>query len=239
VSAPARWEGCHAKSPMYVAVSLPSLDRLSLRGAGTITGINSRNVTVALPGSGNIDAGGTTTKLHVTISSEGTAQLRSSSRATRKPRSMATAPSRSPRPAVSPGGSQAPARSYMAATPAPHPDRHDQGWIVVGAYGEPRRQEQPRDRQARLTCRGSGRRPSNHSVRCESVGRAHRNPSIRTSGRQTRGDHGRTACPRRSELGSHPGSAPRQPWATGRRPNVRRRTPHALLHGLLTPSFAT
>ena len=67
-----------AKSPMFVAVSVPSLDRLRLQGAGNIsvTGINSRRLTVALPGSGNIDAGGTTTKLRVTISGEGTALLR-------------------------------------------------------------------------------------------------------------------------------------------------------------------
>ena len=67
-----------AKTPMFVAVSLPSLDRLRLQGAGNIsvTGINSRNLTVALPGSGNIDATGTTTKLDVTISGEGTALLR-------------------------------------------------------------------------------------------------------------------------------------------------------------------
>ena len=68
----------NAKSPMFVAVSLPSLDGLRLQGAGNIsvTGINSRNLTVALPGSGNIDATGTTTKLDVTISGEGTALLR-------------------------------------------------------------------------------------------------------------------------------------------------------------------
>ena len=67
-----------AKSPMFVAVSVPSLDRLRLQGAGNIsvTGINSRNLTVALPGSGNIDASGTAAKLDVTISGEGTALLR-------------------------------------------------------------------------------------------------------------------------------------------------------------------
>jgi putative autotransporter adhesin-like protein len=67
-----------AKSPMFVAVSLPSLDGLRLQGAGNIsvTGINSRNLTVALPGSGNIDATGTTTKLHVTLAGQGTALLR-------------------------------------------------------------------------------------------------------------------------------------------------------------------
>ena len=67
-----------AKSPMFVAVSLPSLDGLRLQGAGNIsvTGINSRSLTVALPGSGNVEAAGTTTKLDVTISGEGTALLR-------------------------------------------------------------------------------------------------------------------------------------------------------------------
>jgi Putative auto-transporter adhesin, head GIN domain len=67
-----------AKSPMFVAVSLPSLDGVTLQGDGniTLTGINSRNLTVALPGSGNVQATGTTTKLHVTISGEGTALLR-------------------------------------------------------------------------------------------------------------------------------------------------------------------
>jgi hypothetical protein len=67
-----------AKSPMFVAVSLPSLDGLRLQGDGniTVTGINSQSLTVALPGSGNIDATGTTTKLDVTISGEGTALLR-------------------------------------------------------------------------------------------------------------------------------------------------------------------
>jgi hypothetical protein len=41
-----------------------------------VTGIDSRNLTVSLPGSGNIDATGATTKLAVTISGEGTALLR-------------------------------------------------------------------------------------------------------------------------------------------------------------------
>ena len=67
-----------AKSPMFVTVSVPSLDAVRLQGAGNIavTGIHSRALTVALPGSGNIDVTGTTTKLHVTISGEGTAMLR-------------------------------------------------------------------------------------------------------------------------------------------------------------------
>jgi len=66
------------KTPMFVAVSLPSLDRLRLQADGNIavTGINSRKLTVALAGSGNIDATGTTTRLDVTITGEGTAVLR-------------------------------------------------------------------------------------------------------------------------------------------------------------------
>jgi hypothetical protein len=49
-------------------VSVPSLDRLRLQGAGNIpvTGIDSRRLTVALPGSGNIHATGTTARLDVT-----------------------------------------------------------------------------------------------------------------------------------------------------------------------------
>jgi Putative auto-transporter adhesin, head GIN domain len=67
-----------AKTPMFVQVRLPSLDRLRLQGAGniTVTGIKSRNLTVALPGSGNIDATGTATRLKVTLSGEGNALLR-------------------------------------------------------------------------------------------------------------------------------------------------------------------
>jgi hypothetical protein len=67
-----------AKSPMFVAVSLPSLDGLRLRGYGnvSVTGINGPSLTVALPGSGNVEAIGTTTNLDVTISGEGTALLR-------------------------------------------------------------------------------------------------------------------------------------------------------------------
>ena len=66
-----------AKSPMFVTVSVPSLDAVRLQGAGNIavTGIHSRALTVALPGSGNIDVTGTTTKLHVTLSGTGTAML--------------------------------------------------------------------------------------------------------------------------------------------------------------------
>ena len=66
-----------ARTPMFVAVSVPSLDTLRLKGAGNISvsGINSQNLTIALPGSGNIDAGGATTKLDVSIGGQGTARL--------------------------------------------------------------------------------------------------------------------------------------------------------------------
>ena len=66
-----------AKTPMFVTVSVPSLDALTLQGAGniTVTGVNSQSLRVALPGSGNIDAAGTTARLDVTISGEGTARL--------------------------------------------------------------------------------------------------------------------------------------------------------------------
>jgi putative autotransporter adhesin-like protein len=67
-----------AKSPMFVTVSVPTIDRVGLQGDGNIsvTGIESRSLTVALPGSGNIHATGTAAKLDVTISGEGTALLR-------------------------------------------------------------------------------------------------------------------------------------------------------------------
>jgi putative autotransporter adhesin-like protein len=68
----------NARAPMVVTVSVPSLDALTLHGAGNITatGINSRNLTVLLPGSGNIHVTGTATRLDVTMSGEGTALLR-------------------------------------------------------------------------------------------------------------------------------------------------------------------
>jgi hypothetical protein len=68
----------NAKSPMFVVVNVPSLDGLTLQGAGNIaaTGIDEPRLTVALPGSGNIDATGAATRLDVTISGQGTAALR-------------------------------------------------------------------------------------------------------------------------------------------------------------------
>ena len=67
----------NAKTPMSVALSLPSLDALTLNGDGniTVTGINGRSLTVALPGSGTIRAAGTTARLEVTVGGEGTALL--------------------------------------------------------------------------------------------------------------------------------------------------------------------
>jgi hypothetical protein len=63
---------------MFVAVSVPALDSLRLQGAGnlSVTGIDSRSLAVAVPGSGNIEAAGTATKLEVTIGGAGTALLR-------------------------------------------------------------------------------------------------------------------------------------------------------------------
>jgi hypothetical protein len=68
----------NAKSPMFVAVSVPALDSLRLQGAGNIsvTGIDSQSLGVALPGSGNVEATGTATQLDVRISGAGTALLR-------------------------------------------------------------------------------------------------------------------------------------------------------------------
>jgi hypothetical protein len=66
-----------ARTPMYVAVTVRSLERIVLRGAGNISvsGINSERLTVALPGAGNIDAAGSATKLTVNISGAGNVLL--------------------------------------------------------------------------------------------------------------------------------------------------------------------
>jgi Putative auto-transporter adhesin, head GIN domain len=65
------------KSPMYVTVSVPSLDRLELAGHGSIsaTGIDTPRLTVELPGNGTIEATGTTARLDVTLGGAGTALL--------------------------------------------------------------------------------------------------------------------------------------------------------------------
>lgn len=67
----------NARSPTFVAVSVPSLDALTVQGSGNIsvTGINSPSLTVRLPGSGTIHAAGTTAQLDVAIGGSGTALL--------------------------------------------------------------------------------------------------------------------------------------------------------------------
>jgi hypothetical protein len=62
---------------MYVAVTLPSIEALTLRGDGTITvsNLDSRRLTVRLPGTGMIRATGRARQLDVTISGSGTALL--------------------------------------------------------------------------------------------------------------------------------------------------------------------
>jgi Putative auto-transporter adhesin, head GIN domain len=65
------------KSPMSVEVSVPSLAAVTLSGSGEISvnGINAPRLTVRLPGSGTLQAGGNVTKLDVTLGGSGLAQL--------------------------------------------------------------------------------------------------------------------------------------------------------------------
>jgi Putative auto-transporter adhesin, head GIN domain len=65
------------RSPMFVTVTVPSIDRLTLPGEGNIwvTGINGRRFTVVLPGSGTVSAAGATGRLAVTISGSGSTLL--------------------------------------------------------------------------------------------------------------------------------------------------------------------
>jgi len=65
------------RSPMSVEVSVPSLAAVTLSGSGKISvnGIDAPRLTVTLPGSGAIDAGGTVTNLRVTLGGSGLAQL--------------------------------------------------------------------------------------------------------------------------------------------------------------------
>jgi hypothetical protein len=67
----------NARSPMFVAVSVPSLDALTVEGSGNIsvTGVNSPSLTVRLPGSGTIHVAGTTARLDVAIGGSGSALL--------------------------------------------------------------------------------------------------------------------------------------------------------------------
>jgi Putative auto-transporter adhesin, head GIN domain len=65
------------KSPMSVEVSVPSLAAVTLSGSGQIavTGIHAPRLTVTLPGTGALYAGGTVTQLNVTLGGSGLAQL--------------------------------------------------------------------------------------------------------------------------------------------------------------------
>jgi hypothetical protein len=67
----------NARSPMFVAVSVPSLDALTVQGSGnmSVTEFNSPSLTVRLPGSGTIHAAGTTTRLDLAIGGSGIALL--------------------------------------------------------------------------------------------------------------------------------------------------------------------
>jgi hypothetical protein len=66
-----------AKSPMSVEVSVPSLEAVTLSGSGivAITGINAPALTVTVPGSGVLQASGTTARLSVNLGGSGDAQL--------------------------------------------------------------------------------------------------------------------------------------------------------------------
>jgi len=61
------------KSPMSVAVDVPTLNGLTLSGSGNIVveGIDAESLTVALPGSGTLTGSGTATRLDVTVSGSG------------------------------------------------------------------------------------------------------------------------------------------------------------------------
>ena len=62
---------------MSVEVSVPSLAAVELSGSGeiSVTGIDASRLTVTLPGSGALYAGGTVTQLEVTLAGSGLAQL--------------------------------------------------------------------------------------------------------------------------------------------------------------------
>jgi hypothetical protein len=64
------------KSPMSVEVSVPALTAVTLSGSGeiTVTRIHAPRLTVTLPGSGTLYAGGTVTRLDVTLGGSGLAQ---------------------------------------------------------------------------------------------------------------------------------------------------------------------
>jgi hypothetical protein len=66
------------RSPMWVAITTPAIDGLTLSGSGNIdvSGVATPNLSVNLPGSGNIRASGRADELDVSIPGSGTAQLR-------------------------------------------------------------------------------------------------------------------------------------------------------------------
>ena len=65
------------KSPMRVDVTTPSLSTLALSGSGivTVTGVTGARLGIELPGSGVIRAGGTVTRLDVSVAGSGDAEL--------------------------------------------------------------------------------------------------------------------------------------------------------------------
>jgi len=65
------------RTPMSVEVSVPSLAAATLSGSGeiSVTGIDAPRLTVTLPGSGTLYAGGSVTQLNVTLGGSGLAQL--------------------------------------------------------------------------------------------------------------------------------------------------------------------
>ena len=67
----------NAKSPMYVEVSVLSLTALDLSGSGnvTVTGVRASQLTVTVPGSGDIAATGSVTRLNISIDGSGDAQF--------------------------------------------------------------------------------------------------------------------------------------------------------------------
>jgi hypothetical protein len=64
-------------SPMYVQISLPSLNALTLSGSGVLTASNIRapRLSIRLSGSGAVRASGTVTGLDVSLGGSGDAQL--------------------------------------------------------------------------------------------------------------------------------------------------------------------
>ena len=66
-----------AKSPMSVKITVPSLERLTLSGSGTLRAdsVQARRLTVTLSGSGVVRVSGTVTRLDVSLDGSGDVQL--------------------------------------------------------------------------------------------------------------------------------------------------------------------